>query len=259
MTMSTPEGKFVWYELLTTDVAAATEFYSAVIGWTVTEAGTSKPYHIFNVDETGVGGMLTLPPEALAQGARPSWMGYIAVADIDADMDRLVSLGGGTYRAAEDMPGVGRFAVVHDAQKAPFVLFTPEPGTQRPDGVAPGTPGDIGWRELQAADREAGFAFYAEMFGWTKAAEIDLGPGGLYQLFAIEDATVGGMVTKMAAMPTAFWLYYINVADITAAVDRVSAAGGHVVNGPHQVPGGNWIVHGLDPQGALFALVGPGA
>jgi predicted enzyme related to lactoylglutathione lyase len=258
-TMSKPEGRFVWYELLTTDVAAATEFYSAVIGWTVTEAGTAKPYSILNVGETGIAGMLALPPEALALGARPSWMGYIGVSDIDAEIDRLVSLGGGLHRAAEDIPGIGRFAVVHDAQKAPFVLFTPEPGMQRPDGLAPGTPGDIGWRELQAADREAAFALYGEMFGWTKAETIDLGPAGLYQLFAIGDTTVGGMVTKMAAMPTAYWLYYINVAEIAAAVDRVGAAGGHVVNGPHQVPGGNWIVHGLDPQGALFALVGPGA
>jgi predicted enzyme related to lactoylglutathione lyase len=40
-------------------------------------------------------------------------------------------------------------------------------------------------------------------------------------------------------------------------VERVKAHGGQVVMGPHEVPGGSWIVQGLDPQGAGFALVSP--
>jgi len=255
--MSPRHGNFVWYELLTTDVVSATEFYSAVIGWSVTEAGMDRPYRILNTEGRGIGGMLALPQDALNQGARPSWIGYIGVSDVDAEVGRLAGMGGGLYRAAETIPGVGRFAVVHDAEQAPFVLFTPTPDGGGPARLAPGTPGDIGWRELHATDREAAFAFYAEMFGWTKAEVIDLGPMGLYQLVASDGATLGGMMTRMAAMPGAFWLYYINVEDINAAMARVTASGGQVVNGPHQVPGGSWIAHALDREGAFFAMVGP--
>jgi hypothetical protein len=65
------------------------------------------------------------------------------------------------------------------------------------------------------------------------------------------------MMKKMAAAPAARWLYYIDVDAIDAAAERVKSAGGKVVNGPMQVPGGSWVINGLDPQGATFALVAP--
>ena len=61
----------------------------------------------------------------------------------------------------------------------------------------------------------------------------------------------------MPQSPTPFWLYYFNVPDINAAASRVTQSGGKVLNGPHQVPGGQWILQCNDPQGAMFALVAP--
>jgi predicted enzyme related to lactoylglutathione lyase len=119
-----------------------------------------------------------------------------------------------------------------------------------------GTPGHIGWRELHAGEREGAFAFYSGQFGWTKAEAIDMGPMGVYQIFAIDGAQAGGMMTKTPQTPTPFWLYYFNVAAVDAAMARVTDGGGQVLNGPHQVPGGSWIVQCFDPQGAMFALVG---
>ena len=43
---------------------------------------------------------------------------------------------------------------------------------------------------------------------------------------------------------------------IAAAKELIEAQGGQVINGPMQVPGDGWIVQGIDPQGALFSLVG---
>ena len=80
---------------------------------------------------------------------------------------------------------------------------------------------------------------------------------GLYQLFCTGGEAVGGMMTKVPEMPVAAWLYYFNVDAIDAAAQRVTAAGGKVVNGPMEVPGGSWIINAADPQGALFALVAP--
>ena len=56
-------------------------------------------------------------------------------------------------------------------------------------------------------------------------------------------------------MPAPFWNYYFQVDGIGAAMERLKAGGGSVVNGPMEVPGGNWIVQGLDPQGAMFSLL----
>ena len=84
---------------------------------------------------------------------------------------------------------------------------------------------------------------------------------GTYQLFDLGDRSIGGMMTRFDASARPAWLHYVNVADIDAAAARAAAHGGQVVRGPHQVPGGSWIIHAIDPQGVAFALVGarPGA
>jgi uncharacterized protein len=124
-----------------------------------------------------------------------------------------------------------------------------------PTPPPPGTPGHIGWRELHAGNGDGAFAFYSKLFGWTKADAMDMGACGVYQIFAIDGAPSGGMMTKMPDTPAPFWLYYFNVDAIDAAAGRAKDAGGKVLMGPHQVPGGGWIVQCFDPQRAMFALV----
>src|SRR5271155_5241315 len=63
------------------------------------------------------------------------------------------------------------------------------------------------------------------------------------------------MLTKPPALPFPFWLYYFNVDDVETAAQRVEAGGGQILYGPTAVPGGAWIVHCTDPQGAIFALL----
>ncbi len=64
------------------------------------------------------------------------------------------------------------------------------------------------------------------------------------------------MYAKPALVPAPLWLYYFNVRDIDAAAARVEACGGQVLEGPVEVPGGDWIAQCADPQGAMFALEG---
>jgi predicted enzyme related to lactoylglutathione lyase len=253
--MPSPNGRFVWYELITTDPNAAEAFYRGVVGWRAQDSGLpGQSYTILSVGETPTAGLMAVPPEA--RGMRPGWIGYVGVDDVDAFAARVKDAGGAVHRAPDDIPSVGRFAVVGDPQGAVFALFKPTCDKQRPE-VAPGTPGHTGWHELHAADRESAFDFYSSLFGWTKAEAIDMGPMGVYQLFATGGVPVGGMMTKTEAVPVASWLYYFNVEDIDAAAARVKTAGGQILNGPHQVPGGSWILQGSDPQSAMFALVGP--
>jgi uncharacterized protein len=112
-------------------------------------------------------------------------------------MPRAKSAGGAIHRAPENIPGVGRFAVAADPHGAVFNLFKGA-SDEEPEPVVPGTPGHVGWRELQAGDKESTFAFYSGLFGWTKAEAIeaieamDMGPKGVYQIFAIDGAQAGG-------------------------------------------------------------------
>jgi predicted enzyme related to lactoylglutathione lyase len=120
--------------------------------------------------------------------------------------------------------------------------------------AALGAPGRVGWHELLAVDWEKAFAFYAELFGWRKA-DSHVGAMGAYQGFSAGGEPIGGMFTKPASLPRPFWLYYVNIDDIQAAAKRVEAGGGQILYGPTEVPGGAWIVHCTDPEGALFALL----
>jgi predicted enzyme related to lactoylglutathione lyase len=255
--MPNSRNNFVWYDLMTTDTPAAEAFYSSVVGWRAQDAGMpDRSYTILHAKETPIGGLMPIPKEAGAAGARPIWNGYVAVDDVDALAKRVTQAGGTVHRGPEDIPGVGRFAVVADPHGASFMLFKGATDAQ-PQPPAPGTPGHIGWHELHAGNGEKAFAFYSGLFGWSKADAMDMGPMGVYQIFATDSAPVGGMMTKTEAFPAAMWLYYFNVDDIEAAATRVKDHRGKVLNGPMEVPGGSWIIQCSDPQGAMFALVGP--
>src|SRR4051794_23280784 len=167
-TMPATPNAFVWYELMTTDPDAAEAFYRAVVGWGAQDAGQGgMPYTLLTADDRHVAGLMGLPQEACAADARPGWIGYIGVDDVDAAADGIHQAGGAAGREPADIPGVGRFAVVADPQGATFMLFKPM-GASFPLAPA-GTPGHVDWRELYAADGARAFGFYADRFGWTKA------------------------------------------------------------------------------------------
>ena len=255
--MSQKAGSFVWYDLTASDSKAAQAFYSRVIGWDAKDSGMiGRPYTLFSAGPVMVGGLMTLPDEARALDARPAWNGYILVDDADVYAERVLAAGGAIHHAPEDIPGVGRFAVAADPHGAVFVLFEAA-GEEERAPAAPGTPGHVGWHELHAGDLDSAFAFYSGLFGWTKSDAMPMGEMGVYQLFAINGVQAGGMMTKMPQTPAPFWLYYFNVDSIEAAMARVKDAGGQIIHGPMQVPSERWIANCLDPQGVIFAMVGP--
>ncbi len=250
--MSSKPSQFVWYELLSPNAAAAQAFYTQVVGWQAADAGMpGMSYTLLSVGDTAIGGLMDVPP-----GAHPGWFGYVWVDDVDASAQRLQALGGKLLRPAEDIPGVGRYATVADPHGAVFYLFR-DASDDNPPRLPSDTPGVISWHELYAGNGDAAFAFYSALFGWTKDTAVDMGPMGTYQLFAAGGPAIGGMMTKPPEVPVPFWQYYISVAAIDAAAGRATAAGGQVLMGPQEVPGGSWIVQCLDPQGVPFAMVAP--
>jgi hypothetical protein len=252
--MANKPTSFIWYELMTSDTEAGKAFYREVVGWQTKAFEGGDDYTILEADGRGVGGVMKVPDEARERGARPCWLGYIAVDDVDAAAARVTEAGGTLHKDMMDIPNVGRIAMMSDPQGAPFYLIAPDGEDQPP--APPMTPGHVGWHELHTSDWEASFDFYSRQFGWAKADAMDMGPMGTYQLFtAGDDNWIGGMFNA-ATFGRPGWLFYFVVADVDAAAERVGAAGGQVLNGPMEVPGGAWIIQCRDPQGAMFALVG---
>jgi uncharacterized protein len=247
-------GKFVWYDQMSNDLAGAEKFYSKVVGWTLApNTMNAQKYTLLKAGETMVGGLMPIPQEAA--GIPPAWMGYIAVDDVKACADKVKAAGGAIHRPPTEIPNIGTFAVAGDPSGAGFLLFKGD-GDQAPM-QDPTKPGYVGWHELHGDEPEKSLAFYSGLFGWTKGEAIDMGAMGTYQIFSTKGQQSGGMVKKMEHESAPHWLYYITVDAIDAAQERVKSAGGQVIHGPMQVPGGSWIINGLDPQGAMFALVAP--
>jgi uncharacterized protein len=255
-TQSDVLGKFVWYDQMSNDLAGSEKFYSKVVGWSL-EPNTmnNQKYTLLKAGEGMVGGLMPIPEDAAKMGVRPAWMGYIAVNDVNAYADKVKAAGGAIHRPPAEIPNVGTFAVAGDPSGAGFLLFKGE-GGEAP-AQDPMKPGHVGWHELHGGDPETSFAFYSGLFGWTKGETMNMGPMGTYQIFKTKGQQAGGMMKKMAQEPVSHWLYYFTVDAIDAAQERVKSAGGQVINGPMEVPGGAWIINGLDPQGAMFALVAP--
>jgi uncharacterized protein len=247
-------ARFAWYELLTTDVAAASDFYGKVVGWGATDASTPElAYTVLTAGEVPVGGLMDLPEEGRRLGATPRWLGYVVVDDIDATAGQIRRRGGAVLLPPTDS-NIGRVSVVADPQKATFALVEGLTyGPQQPGGLD--ELGHVGWHELLAQDRSRIFDFYGELFDWQKnSGETDA--ANFYQLFSSAGQTIGGMLTKLPSVPQPCWLYYFNVDDIGAAAKRVNDSGGRILQGPIELTDGCWIARCADPQGALFALQG---
>ena len=247
-------GYFNWYELMTTDVAAAAAFYRDVVGWRTQEASTPKlPYSVFTADGVPAAGLMELPEEGRKLGARPRWEGYVGVTNMHATVDRVKRLGGTVYVPPTDT-NIGLISVVADPNAATFALV--DHLRIRPQQPAEsGKIGRIGWNELLAADLDREFAFYCELFGWQKAdGEPDAVAG--YRAFSAGSVVIGGAFKKRPDEPVPFWLFYLNVEDIDAAVERVRAGGGKAFRNEAELLGGLSVARCVDPQGAAFALQG---
>jgi predicted enzyme related to lactoylglutathione lyase len=250
---STLLGRPLWYELMTTDMKAAEAFYRTVVGWTTSPfEGAGRPYTMFNRSgDVPVGGVMTKPDEVKAP---PFWAMYVGVPQLEEAAARIKRLGGSAHTEVIQVPNVGRLQMMLDPQGAGFYIFEPANTDQSPE--APAEVGEASWHELTTTDWQAAMKFYQEAFGWQPSEAMDMGPMGKYQMFNRPHGMIGGMMNRppeMANVPPN-WQIYFRVPDVHAAAERIKANGGRILNGPMEVPDGDWIVNAADPQGAAFGL-----
>ena len=256
-----PAGDFIWYELMTPDAEGSKTFYDAVVGWNIGEGVAEyNGYRMIGTADDGfTGGVLPITDEMQQHGARPTWLGYLNVRDVDAKVAEIESAGGKTLMGATDIPNVGRIAMVADPQGAPFYVMKPIPPegkeNQASTVFSPTDQGRCAWNELSTSDPVAARQFYGQQFGWTSDNFMPMGEHGEYRFIDNEGLTLGAIAGAMEGQHP-HWRFYFRVPSVGSAKQTVEAKGGKVIMGPMEVPGGDHIVIGIDPQGAEFALVG---
>ena len=249
-------GRIDYYDLSTTDMPSAIDFYTKVIGWeAVTWDNPDMPYTTFKAAVGCVAGAMPLPEHLRAMNVPPHWMAYVTVADPAETCAKATELGGKVVLEPMLIPNVGTIAVLSDPQGACIALYTSLGdafGHENRKGH-----GEVTWHELATSDYEAAFNFYEKLFGWNKKSTMDMGPecGGIYLCFGRDDKTVGGMFNTSQMFPgPSRWVIYFNVDDIDATIARVKEHGGTVRMDVMEVPGGEFAAQCVDPQGAEFAL-----
>lgn len=259
MSTAPVRGRFVWHELMTTDTKSAAAFFTKVVGWKTRTWDQEPSYTMFVANGAPMAGVLSHAADAKTIGAPTTWLTYIGTPDVEETARQAMELGGKILKQPADIPTIGRFAIIQDPQGAAFAAFTP---IQPPRGDRMGEVeiGDFSWHELPTTDRTAAFEFYQRLFGWEPTESMDMGSEGgvyrgIYQMFGWKGKSLGGMFTKAADMPgPPAWIAYVKVVDTKKAARTVKKLGGTIVTGPMQVPDGDWVALGLDPQGALFAI-----
>lgn len=261
--MANKHGDFIWYELMTDDPDAAQEFYGALLGWTFQDSGQEgMDYRSFSAKGEGIGGFMALTDEMTADGARPCWMSYINVDNVDAAAKSVKNAGGHILKEPWDIPGVGRIAFVADPQDVMFYIMTPTPPADNPDATSTAfaydapMPGHCAWNELATTDQDAAIAFYTAQFGWRQEGEMEMGPTEKYKFLYQGDKMIGAVMNKPGEMPATMWSCYFRVLDVDKAIETIKANDGQVLNGPHEIPGDEYMINCMDPQGAMFSLVG---
>ncbi|PWL18415.1 glyoxalase/bleomycin resistance/extradiol dioxygenase family protein [Falsochrobactrum shanghaiense] len=263
--MTSYQGNPCWYELGTGNLAGACDFYAKIFGWQIMDSGMEGfEYRLARSEGDMVAGMMS---NAAQEGnPPPHWLIYFAVDDCDKSVAAIKAAGGKIFREPADIPGTGRFAVVADPQGAAFGLLQPDMSrmsdadrTRAEAGEGAFNQQKAGhgnWNELMSSDPDAGFDFYAGLFGWTKGEAMPMGEMGVYQLFRHKGTDIGGMM-GLGDAPVPAWLPYFGVdGAVSGVVETIGSAGGKVHYGPIEVPGPAFIAVAQDPQGAWFAVVG---
>lgn len=255
--MTNRHGDFIWYELMTENADAAQGFYGELLGWQFSDSGQpDRDYRILNAGTEPVGGLLQLTRQQREGGARPNWMGYICVDDVEKSLAAIDAHGGRVMMPATAIPGVGTLAMCSDPQGIPFYIMHPA-GEGGSRAFSPDTPatGHCTWNQLMTSDQPAALDFYGRLFGWRKSGEMDMAEMGSYE-FLNHGPDIGAVMTcPPDASPN--WLYFFRAADIDAAADAITRLGGTLIMPPGQIPDSDdYCLTAADPEGATFGLVG---
>jgi uncharacterized protein len=252
---SHPAGTINWADLVTTDLDAATAFYTGLFGWETEDLpmpGGGGVYRFFRLGGRDAAAAGTMPPEMAAQGIPSHWNVWVA-GDADQTVERATAAGGQVLMAPATLGPSGRLAVIADPSGAAIGVW--QAGQHVGAGVVD-EPGAMTWHEVNTRAFEANKGFYAQVFGWT-AEPLDA-PGINYALWKLDGRTVGGMLEmneQWEGIPLS-WMVYFATGDTDEAARRATELGGSVGAPPFDTGFGRIAVL-VDPAGGHFSVVKP--
>lgn len=274
MSAAKPTGSFCWADLVPADQERAIGFYRSLAGWNASPGPAEFGGYALAFAEGRDAG-----PEAMVAGLNPSistieafkaqagappsdppiqpvWTIYLATDDLDAAIASVVAHGGAELMPRMDIPGMGASALCADPTGGAFGLWE---GTGHHGFGVFGEHGGFCWAELYSTDVAVSRDFFVDAFGMQSTTLRESPEFTYYQLTAAgQDAPTFGVMqspASLAGRPSHFGAY-VFVSDVDAAVGRVKAGGGAVVNEPFDSPFGR-MASITDSEGAEINIVDP--
>ena len=250
-------GTINWVDMVTSDLDAATAFYTGLFGWETEDlpmpGDVGGVYRFFRLGGRDAAAAGTLPPEMAAQGIPSHWNVWVASDNADRTVEKAAAAGGQVLMAPATLGPSGRLAMVADPGGAAVGIW--QAGQHIGAGVVD-EPGAMTWYEVNTRAFQDNQRFYGEVFGWT-AEPLDA-PGVNYATWKLGDRTVGGMLEmneQWEGIPSA-WMVYFATTDTDDAAKRATELGGSVGAPPFDTAFGRIAVL-VDPSGGHFSVVKP--
>jgi uncharacterized protein len=243
-------GEFCWINLLSTDPAAARQFFGALLHWTFDEMPGMG--HLVRAGGEPFAGLFDVNAPGAPPGMKPMIGVMIKVDDADATCARIAQLGG-SHQPPFDIGTNLRMAVCHDPNGAKFDLF--QPLTQKETTVDGRVHGAPCWFETITSDTARAGAFYEALFGWTPTTQQF--HWGTYTTYSRAGAPVAGMMPLLAEMApmTSHWGVYFMVRDIEESAKLAPTLGGNVFLPITPIPGVGRFCGVGTPEGLAFYLL----
>lgn len=245
-------GKFVWFDLLTTDTPAVEKFYGGLFGWTFEAQKTREnPYKIARLGGTPVAGVVDVSARK-SEVPNSTWLSYTSVSDVDKAAAEIKNRKGKVLREPADVGTYGRAAVVADAQGALLGLVKLAKGDPPDGALVP--EGSFLWMEYVADDAPGALAFYKDALGYD-VNRLDAVTAVEYFVLKSGGISRAGLYPSPWKEVKSNWLPYVRVTDAAAAAKKVESLGGRVLLAPKPEIRNGTLAIVADPSGAAVALM----
>ena len=240
-----------WIDLMSSDAAQATRFYTELFGWTaeVSEDPQYGGYTVMSKGDSVVAGVGQAPEDAPFANL---WTTYLEADDIDKIAAAAVEAGAQIMMPTMRVGDQGSMAVLADPSGAAVGLWQAD---QHRGFGRTGEAGTPVWFELLSRNYESALAFYAQVFGWATTTLEDSGDFR-YSTASLGGDPFAGVMDAVGTLPEgmpSFWQFYIGVDDVDASIARAKDLGGSLVREPQDTPYGRMAAV-TDPLGAAFNL-----
>ncbi len=245
------DGKFIWADLFTTDIARARDFYTGLFGWDWRQISSPRPYGIFYQDDIAVAGLALRDPPDSGQ-TYGTWVYYASAGDVPAVEAEFVERGGDALLPRRSMPERGEFAILADPDGAIVGVLRSSTGDP---GEFQAAVGEFIWYQLFTSNLDPAAELYQTIFGYDVYEDEDT-PQIVDYLLASQGYTragIGLLPENSKSVPT--WVGFVRVENVASSVAEAERLGGKVLLPPAQERLGGDIAIVADPEGTPIGLL----